>query len=131
MFGTWVLHASAPAQLRAQEAESLHHFAGQGDIAMLQQLLAAGAATVHDRDDDGATALHWAADRGALEAAEFLLQHGADVSAQDDTGMSALHYAACSGQREVCCTLPWQGSACLCAQLRTCHCSQCAAGAES
>ena len=83
-----------------QEAETLHHFAGQDNVDKVQELLASGA-DVHALDGDGATPLHFAADRGAAAAAECLLAGGADVSARDGGGMTALHYAACSGHEEV------------------------------
>lgn len=83
-----------------QKAETLHHFAGQDDVATLRQLLDGGA-DVATRDADGATPLHWAADRGTLGAVALLLENGADVNAVDGDGMTPLHYAACSGHEEV------------------------------
>jgi ankyrin repeat protein len=93
---TLVAHSDA----WTQAAESLHHFAGQGDVAKVQDLIEAGA-DVDQQDADGASPLHWAADRGAADVAQCLLDRGADVSVRDASGMTALHYAACSGQREV------------------------------
>jgi ankyrin repeat protein len=77
----------------SQEAQTLHHFAGQGNIAEVRILLEHGT-SVHLRDSDGATALHWACDRGSTEMVVHLLQAGSRVSEADDGGMTALHYAA-------------------------------------
>jgi hypothetical protein len=67
---------------------------------MTQKMLVEGA-DVNEQDLEGATPLHWAADRGTVGVAAFLLEHAADVSIVDKSGMTALHYAACSGQQEV------------------------------
>ncbi len=47
-----------------QASDSLHIRASEGDVAGVQKLLKSGIA-VDQRDDQGCTALHWAADRGA------------------------------------------------------------------
>lgn len=47
-----------------QASDSLHIRASEGDVAGVQQLLKSGIA-VDQRDNQGCTALHWAADRGA------------------------------------------------------------------
>lgn len=47
-----------------QASDSLHIRASEGDLAGVQKLLKSGTA-VDQRDDQGCTALHWAADRGA------------------------------------------------------------------
>lgn len=41
---------------------------------------------VHATDNAGQTALHWAAVRGSIAAADVLLQHGARVEAADING---------------------------------------------
>ena len=96
-----VARACAPrGGRRVQAAESLHHFAGQGDAAAVQARLGGGA-DVNARDGDGATPLHWAADRGDAAMVELLLARGADVAACDGEGMTSLHYAALSGREQV------------------------------
>ncbi|CAI5531234.1 unnamed protein product [Closterium sp. Naga37s-1] len=48
---------------------------------------------LEQRDDEGRTALHWAADRGKLAMTRCLLAQGADVNQTDDEGQTPLHYA--------------------------------------
>ena len=50
-------------------------------------------ATMDLRDNDGVTALHWAAYTGNADAVRSLLKHGASASITDKNGRSALHMA--------------------------------------
>ena len=50
-----------------QSEDSLHIKASQGDLAGVKQLLDTGI-DVNQTDEQGCTALHWAADRGADQA---------------------------------------------------------------
>ena len=56
---------------------------------------------VLERDKDGLTALHWAADGGKEEVVKSLLSAGADVNAQDSEGLTPLHYAVDCSQMGV------------------------------
>lgn len=95
----WHAGKVEPRKACLQVAESLHHFAGQGDAAAVRERLDGGA-SVNERDSDGATPLHWAADRGAAAMVEVLLDRGANVAACDAGGMTPLHYAATSGNEK-------------------------------
>jgi len=53
------------------------------DHDRVRELLAEDAALVHARDDDGATALHYAAEAGDSALANVLLDAGADINARD------------------------------------------------
>jgi len=74
-----------PSEL--QISVSLYEAADGGDLARLTSMLAEHVELVHRRDDDGWTALHWAARFGREEAARLLIEHGADVNAvQEKSG---------------------------------------------
>ena len=68
-----------------------------GDDAALLQLLKAGA-DKDEADEEGRTALHFAAGYGEIKCAEALLEAGAAVDAADNNSNTALHYAAGYGQ---------------------------------
>ncbi|KAJ8716970.1 hypothetical protein PYW08_005369 [Mythimna loreyi] len=54
----------------------------------------------HETDEDGLTALHWAADRNATRALQAALDGGCPVDVADESGQTALHYAASCGHIE-------------------------------
>jgi ankyrin repeat protein len=68
--------------------------------AELEELLAAGA-DVAAVSPAGDTALHWAAYRGTLPAAQALLEAGADVDAAGECGNRPLHLAATAKHHKV------------------------------
>jgi ankyrin repeat protein len=57
--------------LRLQPLGSLHLLASENDVPALTFLLENGA-DIDQRDSEGCTALHWAADRGAMEVCSCL-----------------------------------------------------------
>ena len=69
-----------------------------GDDAVLKAVLALGP-DLHQRDADGATALHYgAAGSGPRNAANTLLIAGADANAVDNDGLTPLMMAAMNGR---------------------------------
>ena len=64
-----------------------------GETPTIQALLQGGA-DMHERDNDGMTALHWAVVAHHPEAVKALLAAGADVNAVDHFGYTPLLYAA-------------------------------------
>ena len=60
------LKHSDPCCAQLQEVGSLHTLSSEGAVEPLRRCLAAGA-DVNERDAEGCTALHWAADRGHLQ----------------------------------------------------------------
>lgn len=65
--------------------------------ARVTELLTKNPELKHERDEDGLTALHWAADRDATHALAAAIKGGCPVDAVDDSGQTALHYAASCG----------------------------------
>eukprot|EP00803_Ostreobium_quekettii_P003138 evm.model.scf_3997.1 EVM.evm.TU.scf_3997.1 scf_3997:5735-7146(+) len=93
-----------------QNPNCLHEQAAQGAVREVQSLLDGARATVDDRDEEGRTALHWAADRGQLPMVLALLRWGASVDLQDSDGQTALHYAALCEHEEIAKTLMESGA---------------------
>lgn len=60
--------------------------ASRNRVATARLLIAAPRARIDHRDDDGATALHRAAEEGHLQMVELLVAKGADVDALDARG---------------------------------------------
>ena len=56
---------------------------------------------VKAKDNDGKTALMYAAEKGQKETVELLLAKGADINAKDKYGKTALMYAARKGYKEI------------------------------
>lgn len=54
----------------------------------------------YEKDEDGLTALHWAADRNAINALSAALSGGCPIDAVDECGQTALHYAVSCGHVE-------------------------------
>ncbi|XP_074589035.1 acyl-CoA-binding domain-containing protein 2-like isoform X2 [Curcuma longa] len=84
----------------ALQLEPIHVFAREGQPAGLLTLITKGA-SVNSRDSEGRTALHWAVDRGHLDAVKTLLDNDAHVNAKDDEGQTPLHYAALCEREEI------------------------------
>ncbi|KAK8729025.1 hypothetical protein OTU49_008594 [Cherax quadricarinatus] len=57
--------------------------------------------SIVERDENGMTLLHWAADRGHTEIAMCLLEKKINVNMQDAEGQTALHYAASCGHLNI------------------------------
>ncbi|CAI5994742.1 unnamed protein product [Closterium sp. NIES-64] len=63
------------------------------DTSAVEEWVKQHPEALEQRDDEGRTALHWAADRGKLAMTRCLLAQGADVNQTDDEGQTPLHYA--------------------------------------
>jgi len=87
----------APAEEELPEAEkTVWDRVKEGHADKLRPLL--NAETLALTDANGLTVLHWAADRGHLEAARLIISAGRSIiNQQDEDGQSALHYAASCG----------------------------------
>jgi hypothetical protein len=100
---------SRPTADAESGASALLHAAEQGDVATLEQRLAAGD-LVDGRDDRGLTALHRAAIAGQLKAAALLLDRGADPNARAEGEMTPLHFAAMLAHPELSALLTRRGA---------------------
>lgn len=82
------------------ELGDIHVSAREGATDDIVKLLAAGV-EVNVRDTEGRTPLHWAVDRGHLNAVEVLAKANADMNAKDNEGQTALHYAAICEREDI------------------------------
>jgi len=71
-----------------------------GDKAAVQSLLSQRV-NANEAQADGATALHWAAQRNDLETADLLIRAGANVNARNDYGVTPLALACGNGSAEM------------------------------
>jgi ankyrin repeat protein len=73
--------------------------ASEGHLGVLQRLLqVVGAQGLEERDEDGWTALHYAAVRGHAEIAATLLRFGAHANTKDSDGLTPLMIACDDGE---------------------------------
>ena len=80
---------------------TIHRFAYDGNIEVVKKLLADGV-NVNTKEEDGGTALHWAANEGHKEIVELLITSGADVNISGPHGGgTALHFSANEGHKEI------------------------------
>jgi len=84
--------------------------AGNGDLATTRRSLDHNPSLASSKDEEGFTALHYAASYGYLEIAELLLAKNANVNAQTGKGLTPLHYAASRGHKEMLDLLLSQGA---------------------
>jgi len=94
------LAAGTPPAVLAPDGLSPLHWAVEGEPAIVDILLDAGA-SVNARSRQGATPLMQAVQEGALETVRHLLGRSADVDAADARGFTALHRAAEMGELDV------------------------------
>jgi ankyrin repeat protein len=89
-----------PAPLRPSVEEELLLAARRGDALGVWAALAAGTSPDH-ADDNGNTALIFAARDGRLEIAEILIGYGATIDWQDDEQVTPLILAASRNHPEI------------------------------
>lgn len=91
-----VLSLGTAAAPFAAEDSALIDAVRSGSLDRLRSALTAGV-NVNAPQGDGATALHWAAHRNDVAAADLLLRAGAAVNAANDLGVTALWLASVNG----------------------------------
>ena len=67
-------------------------------LAILRSKESSTGRLVDQKDEDGCTALHWAADRGQDKVIQILVDEGANICACDNDGLTPLQYAAIAEQ---------------------------------
>ena len=77
----------------------IHKAAWLGMPDVIEELIQRGA-SIDSRDNEGMTALHWAAEKNQSQSIQTLLRLGADVSAVDFYGDTALDIAVGQGNTE-------------------------------
>ena len=82
-------------------AADIHEAALKGDLERVKALVNKDPGLVNAPGGNGKAPLHWAAQGGHLEIAEFLIERGAVVDSQNVADETPLHYAAALGQSEV------------------------------
>ncbi len=82
-------------------AGEVHTAAAAGDVSRLREILSSNSSLINSADENGATPLHWAADAGRRDVAEFLLSLGADLNARKKDGVTPIHVAAAMGREEM------------------------------
>ncbi|XP_014470021.1 PREDICTED: kinase D-interacting substrate of 220 kDa isoform X2 [Dinoponera quadriceps] len=80
------------------------------NLAELQNFLENKRVQIDDRDENGSTALIFAASKGKIHFVRALINHGADVNAEDADNWSALLCAAKEGYTEICLELLEHGA---------------------
>lgn len=83
-------------------AGDLHNAARGGDIAKIEMLLNDGG-DINESDRVVGTPLHYAAARGAIEVAQFVVDKGADLDVRNKSGSKAtpIHLGAANGHAEL------------------------------
>ncbi|KAL9083285.1 MAG: hypothetical protein Q9165_008591 [Trypethelium subeluteriae] len=79
----------------------LHTAARSRNCRIVETLLRRGVAAVNERDEDGRTALHIAAELGDETTMSLLLSHGAHPCLRDLRGQNALYIAVSEGHQNV------------------------------
>lgn len=88
---------NAPRQRRQDRELFLGAFIN-GAWPLVRELVEKYPDAVAWRDEEGSTALHYAAVHRNAKIIHYLLDHGADIEAADKNGFRALHHAAqCAG----------------------------------
>eukprot|EP00003_Mantamonas_plastica_P021387 TRINITY_DN3460_c2_g1_i10.p1 TRINITY_DN3460_c2_g1~~TRINITY_DN3460_c2_g1_i10.p1 ORF type:complete len:1834 (-),score=807.04 TRINITY_DN3460_c2_g1_i10:148-5649(-) len=71
------------------------------NVGLLEELLAVPGQDVDIRNEEGKSALHVAAEKGAMECAEFLVEYGANVLLKDNMGLAPKNWAIFNGKQEL------------------------------
>ena len=87
---------------RLSLAQKLLRAAGRNNVEEIKSILAKNPELIDHRDEDGQSALHLAADKGAVDALNVLMESGADGNAADGDGITVLQAAVIAENVEAC-----------------------------
>jgi hypothetical protein len=90
-----------PSTQPAEAGTEIIEAAKSGDLEKIKTLLKANPSLISCVDNNGDTALHWAAASDHKEMAEFLLANKADANVKANSGNTPLHTAAYFGHIEI------------------------------
>lgn len=93
--------ADIEATCKRGDESPLRLAAAQGATDIVEWLLAYAGANIEARDNEGFTALHFAAYCGQLATTRCLVHHGASIDAVDDNGVTPLMWAAKAGHTDI------------------------------
>ncbi len=74
-------------------AEPIVEAAKTGDFQALKDILENNPSKIHAKDEDGYTALHWAAIRAHWDIAKYLIEKGADLNVVGGDGGTQINWA--------------------------------------
>ena len=95
-------HLKMPRWNRAREdtkQRPLHRATEEGDLPLILELCNKGK--INEKDKDGQTPLHLAAQKGYVDIARALIDKGADVNAKNNYGGTPLRLAAWMGKADI------------------------------
>lgn len=84
-----------------ENEEALVEAAASGDLELVCHFVEETDTNVNATDDDGGSALLWAAENGHIHVVRYLTEQNARVNARDNQGTIALMRAAGYGRTEV------------------------------
>jgi len=90
--------------------QAVHVAAQYGQTSFLYNIISKYGADFDALDNDGRSALHWAAYKGNADTIRLLLFVDANQVRQDKNGCTPLHWAAIRGNLEVCTVLVHAGT---------------------
>src|SRR5690349_8967693 len=76
----------------------IHDIAAAGDCKKLKSILRKERNLAYERDQNGRTPLHYAAQEGRVAAAKLLVAQTGDATPEDARGWTPLHVAALTAQ---------------------------------
>ena len=84
-------------------ADEIHELVKNKNLVEIKKLVKENPKAVHSIDENGRTALHYAAQQDHLDVTELLLSFGADVNATDLLSRTPMYWASIRVKRDGVC----------------------------